>query len=53
MSVVMNISDRITVMESGQDLAEGTPREISKNPAVQSAYLGELYSHEKRHEAGE
>jgi len=46
MSVVMNISDRITVMDQGRILAEGTPREISKNPAVQRAYLGELYSHD-------
>jgi branched-chain amino acid transport system ATP-binding protein len=43
MSVVMSISDRITVMHQGAVLAEGTPREISENQDVQSAYLGELY----------
>ena len=43
MSVVMNISDRITVMHQGRILAEGTPAEISANIEVQSAYLGRLY----------
>lgn len=43
MSVVMSISNRITVMHMGAVLAEGTPQEIAANQAVQSAYLGELY----------
>lgn len=43
MNVVMNVSDKITVMNYGQVLAEGTPVEISANEAVQTAYLGELY----------
>lgn len=43
MSVVMSVSDRITVMHQGAVLAEGVPEEISKNKMVQSAYLGELY----------
>jgi branched-chain amino acid transport system ATP-binding protein len=43
MNVVMNVSDRITVMHQGQVLAEGTPAEIASNKAVQSAYLGGLY----------
>ncbi len=43
MSVVMTVSDRITVMHHGQMLAEGTPSEIATNPAVQQAYLGENY----------
>jgi branched-chain amino acid transport system ATP-binding protein len=43
MSVVMNVSDRITVMHQGAVLAEGTPAEIAANKTVQSAYLGELY----------
>lgn len=44
MSVVMNLSDRISVMHRGQLLAEGTPEEITANETVQSAYLGGLYS---------
>jgi len=44
MSVVMGISDRITVMSAGRLLAEGTPAEISANKTVQAVYLGELYS---------
>ncbi len=43
MNVVMNISDRITVMHQGEVLAEGTPTEITRNETVQKAYLGELY----------
>lgn len=41
MSIVMNISDRITVMHQGRLLAEGAPAEIAANEAVQKAYLGE------------
>ena len=43
MDLVMNVSDRITVMHQGQILAEGTPSEIAANQTVQSAYLGQLY----------
>ena len=43
MDLVMNVSDRISVMHQGQLLAEGTPLEIAANPTVQSAYLGDLY----------
>jgi branched-chain amino acid transport system ATP-binding protein len=43
MSVVMSISDSISVMHQGALLAEGTPAEIAANSTVQSAYLGELY----------
>jgi branched-chain amino acid transport system ATP-binding protein len=43
MNVVMNISDRITVMHLGAVLAEGTPAQITQNETVQKAYLGELY----------
>ncbi|RMD52435.1 MAG: ABC transporter ATP-binding protein [Candidatus Thermofonsia bacterium] len=43
MSIVMSLSDRITVMHQGQILAQGTPKEIANNSAVQQAYLGELF----------
>jgi branched-chain amino acid transport system ATP-binding protein len=43
MSIVMNISDRITVMHQGKLLAEGTPQQIAANEDVQRAYLGESH----------
>ena len=46
MRVVLSLADRITVMDRGALLAEGTPSEIAANDAVKEAYLGkEIIEH--------
>jgi branched-chain amino acid transport system ATP-binding protein len=41
MGLVMDLSDRVTVLNFGTKIAEGTPGEVSKNPEVVKAYLGD------------
>jgi branched-chain amino acid transport system ATP-binding protein len=41
MRVVFHLADRITVLDQGILLADGTPTEIAASAAVQAAYLGE------------
>ena len=41
--VIMNVSDRLVVLSSGELLAQGSPSEIAANPIVIKAYLGEAH----------
>ena len=40
MDVVLSLAGRVTVMDAGEIIAEGTPVEIARDPVVQKAYLG-------------
>ena len=46
MELVMKISDRVIVLDSGLKIADGNPQEIAGDPAVIKAYLGERYAKE-------
>ena len=44
MEAVMELSDRVIVLNSGRKIMEGSPKEVVANPEVKRAYLGERYS---------
>nr|WP_211209615.1 hypothetical protein [Thermus scotoductus] len=41
MDLIMGLADRVVVMNYGEKIAEGTPKEVQRNPLVRAAYLGE------------
>jgi branched-chain amino acid transport system ATP-binding protein len=44
MEVVMPVADKVIVLQNGKQIAQGTPAEISRDPTVLKAYLGEDYA---------
>ena len=49
MEVIMPLSNRVIVLDGGQKIAEGAPRDIANNDRVIQAYLGEKYVKSRKH----
>ena len=48
MRIIMGVSDRIVVLNYGEKLAEGTPREVANDPDVIESYLGAKYEFDEK-----